>query len=255
MLKDFDPPIGVSAAAPRAGDVPEIRVSSADRPHGGCRLDEARADAAPVAPRKRFLSRAHARIGAAIVAYSLAGMVGWHLYGLVAPHYAGWLDFIAGKFARMSATPVDLLPVTRKMAAEIQALRTKVEALEKARDADTKSAPSLEELNRRIDAAKVETNAEIGALSSRFLQFQQEANMKFVEISATRPAEKRDAEPVESKAPPAIEKGHKHARGRRGDAFDPSLHPTAPGAPKPLGASLGSFIKSVAVTNVVSDAK
>ena len=35
MLKDFDPPVGVSAAAPRAGDVPEIRVSSADKPHGG----------------------------------------------------------------------------------------------------------------------------------------------------------------------------------------------------------------------------
>ena len=65
MLKDFDPPVGVSAAALQAGDVPEIRVSSADGPHGGWRLNEAQADAGPVAPRKRFLSRA-ARIGAAI---------------------------------------------------------------------------------------------------------------------------------------------------------------------------------------------
>jgi hypothetical protein len=237
MLKDFDPPVGVSAAALQAGDVPEIRVSSADRPHGGWRLDEAQADAGPVAPRKRLLSRT-ARIGAAIVAYSLAGVVGWHLYGLVAPHYAGWPDFIAGKFAQMSTARVDLLPVTQKMAAEIQALQTKVEALEKVRNADTKSAPSLEELNRRVDAAKAETNAEIGALSSRFLLFQQEANTKFAEISAARPAEKRDAEPVESKAAPALEKGHKHARRRRGDAFDPSLYPTAPGVPKPLGAGL-----------------
>ncbi len=237
MLKDFDPPIGVSAAAPQAEDVPEIRVSSADRPRGGWRQDEAQADAGPVAPRKRFLSRAR-RIGAAIVAYSLAGVVGWHLYGLIAPHYAGWPDFIAGKFGQMSAAPVDLLSVTRKMAAEIQALQTKVEALEKNRNTDTKSAPSLEELNRRVDAAKAETNAEIGALSSRFLLFQQEANTKFAEISAARPAEKHDTEPAKSKAPPALEKGHKHARGRRGDAFDPSLHPTAPGAPKPLGAGL-----------------
>jgi hypothetical protein len=179
-----------------------------------------------------------ARIGAAIVAYSLAGVVGWHLYDLVAPNYAGWPDFFAGKFAQMSAAPVDLLPVTQKMAAEIQALQTKVEALEKARNADTKSTPSVEELNRRIDAAKAETNAEIGALSSRFLLFQQEANTKFAEISATRLAETRDAGPVKSKAPPALEKGHKHARRRRGDAFDPSLYPTAPGAPKPLGAGL-----------------
>jgi len=237
MLKDFDPPVGVSAAALQAGDVPEIRVSSADGPHGGWRLDEVQADAGSVAPRKRFLSRT-ARIGAAIVAYSLAGVVGWHLYDLVAPNYAGWPDFFAGKFAQMSAAPVDLLPVTQKMAAEIQALQTKVEALEKARNADTKSTPSVEELNRRIDAAKAETNAEIGALSSRFLLFQQEANTKFAEISATRLAETRDAGPVKSKAPPALEKGHKHARRRRGDAFDPSLYPTAPGAPKPLGAGL-----------------
>jgi len=237
MLKDFDPPVGVSAAALQAGDVPEIRVSSADGPHGGWRPDEAQADAGAVAPGKRFLSRT-ARIGAAIVAYSLAGVVGWHLYDLVAPNYAGWPDFFAGKFAQMSAAPVDLLPVTRKMAAEIQALQTKVEALEKARNADTKSTPSVEELNRRIDAAKAETNAEIGALSSRFLLFQQEANTKFAEISATRLAETRDAGPVKSKAPPALEKGHKHARRRRGDAFDPSLYPTAPGAPKPLGAGL-----------------
>ena len=237
MLKDFDPPIGVSAAAPEAGDIPEIRISSADGPHGGWRLEEAEAGSGPVAPRRRFLSRA-ARIGAAIVPYSLAGVVGWHLYGLVAPNYAGWPDFIAAKFARMSAAPVDLLPVTQKMAAEIQALQTKVEALEKARDADTKSAPSLEELNRRIDEAKVETNAEIGALSSRFLLFQQEANTKFAEISAARPAEKRDAEPVESKAAPAVEKGRKRNHRRRDNAFDPSRYPTAPGAPRPLGAGL-----------------
>ena len=237
MLKDFDPPIGVSAAALQAGDVPEIRVGSADRPLGGWRLDEAQADAGPVAPRQSFLSRT-GRIGATIVAYSLAGVAGWHLYDLVAPNYAGWPDFIAGKFAQMSAAPVDLLPVTQKMAAEIQALQTKVVALEKARNADTKSAPSLEELNRRIDAANAETNAEVGVLSSRFLLFQQEANTKFAEISAARPTKRRGAAPAESKAPPALEKGHKHARGRRGDAFDPSLYPTAPGAPKPLGAGL-----------------
>ena len=79
MLKDFDPPVGVSAAAPRAGDVPEIRVSSADKPHSGRGLDEAQADAGLVAPRQSFLSRT-GRIGAAIVAYSLAGVAGWHLY-------------------------------------------------------------------------------------------------------------------------------------------------------------------------------
>jgi len=235
MLKDFDPPVDVSSAAPEAGNIPEIRISSADRPHGP--LEEPQAISGPVALRKPFLSRA-ARIGAAIAAYSLAGAVGWLLYGFVAPHYASWSDFMAAKFAQTSAAPVDLLPVTQKMAAEIQALQTRVEALEKARSLDTKAAASLEELNRRVDDAKAETSAEIAALSSRFLLFQQEANTKFAEMSAARPAEKHEAEPVENKAAPAVEKVRKHAHRRRADAFDPSLHPTAPGAPRPLGARL-----------------
>jgi hypothetical protein len=238
MLKDFDPSVGVSAAALPAGDVPEIKISPADRPPGARRTEEEQAGSGPLAPRKPFSSHTP-RIGAAIAAYLIAGVAGWHLYGFIAPRFAGWSDFVTAKFAQASGPPVDLLPVTQKMAAEIQALQTKVEALEKARNADTKSQLSLEELSRRIDDAKAETNAEIGGLSSRFQLFQQEATTKFAEISAApRPAEKRDAKPAESKPAPAVEKSGKVARRRRDDAFDPALHPTAPGAPRPLGASL-----------------
>jgi hypothetical protein len=237
MSKDFNPPFGVSAAALEAGDIPEIRISSADRPHGGGSQEEPQAGSGPVvAAQARLLSRA-ARVGAAIAAYSLAGLAGWGLYGLVAPHYAGWSEFIAAKFAQMSAPPVDLLPVTQKMEAEIQALQKKVEAHEKARNGTAKSQPSLEELNRRIDEAKSETKAEIGALSSRVLLSEQETNAKFAEIRAARPAKKPSAELVGSKAAPAVEKGRKRAYRRRNDAFDPSQHPTAPGAPRPLGAT------------------
>ena len=167
-----------------------------------------------------------ARIGAAIVAYSLAGLAGWSLYGLVAPRYAGWSDFIAAKFAQMSAPPVDLIPVTQKMKAEIQALQAKVEALENARNATMRSLQSLDELNRRIDDAKSETKAEIGALSSRVLQVQQETNAKFAEMSAAPPAKKPRVEPAESKAAPAVEKSPKRAHSWRNDAFDPSQHPS-----------------------------
>ena len=161
------------------------------------------------------------RIGAAIVAYSLAGVVGWLLYGLVAPHYAGWPDFIAAKFAQLSAPPVDLVPVTQKMEGEIQGLQAKVAVLEKARNATAKSLSSLEELSRRIDDAKSETKAEVDALSSRVLQFQQETNTKFAEMTAAPPAKKPRAEPAESKAAPAVEKSPKRVHSWRNDAFDP----------------------------------
>jgi prefoldin subunit 5 len=237
MSKDFDPPVGVSAAAVEAVDIREIKISAADRPHGGWRREKPQAGSDPDAARRRSLSRV-ARIGAAIVAYSLAGLAGWGLHGLVAPRYAGLSDFIAAKLAQMSAPPVDLIPVTQKMEAEIQALQAKVEALEKARNATMRSLQPLDELNRRIDDAKSETKAEIGALSSRVLQFQQETNAKFADMSAARPAKKPSAEPVESKAAPAVEKAPQRAHSRRNDTFDPSQHPTAPGAPRPLGAAL-----------------
>ena len=234
MSNDFDPPVGVSAAALGAGDIPEIRISAADRPPGGRRREEPQAGSGPVA-RTRFLPRA-GRLGAVIAAYSLAGLAGWGLYGLVAPHYPGWSDFIAAKFAQMSAAPVDLLPVTQRMEAEIEALQKKVQALEKSRSATAKSLASLEGLNRRIDEAKSETKAEIDALSSRVALFQQETNTKFAELSAARPAKRHNAEAVETKAAPAAQKERQRQAARRNDAFDPSQHPTAPGVPRPLGA-------------------
>jgi len=111
------------------------------------------------------------------------------------------------------STAVDLVPVTQKMEGEIQGLEAKVAALEKARNS------SLEELSRRIDDANSKTKAEVRALSSRVLQFQQETNTKFAEMTAASPAKKPRAEPVESKAAPA------RAHSWRNDTFDPSQHP------------------------------
>ena len=220
MSKDLDPPVGVSAAAVEAGNIPEISISAADRPPGGGRREEPQAGPGTATARRRFLSRA-GRIGAAIIAFSLAGLAGWGLYGLVAPRYAGWSHFIAAKLAQMSAPPVDLVPVTQKIEGEIQGLQAKVAALEKARNATANSLSSLEELSRRIDDAKSETKAEVGALSSRVLQFQQETNTKFAEMTAGPPAKKSRAEPAESKAAPAVEKSPKRAHSWRNDAFEP----------------------------------
>ena len=132
------------------------------------------------------------------------------------------------------STAVDLVSVTQKMEGEIQGLQAKVAALEKARNS------SLEELSRRIDDAKSKTKAEVGALSSRVLQFQQETNTKFAEMTAASPAKKPRAEPVESKAAPAFEKSPKRAHSWRNDTFDPSQHPYSPReeTEQPVGSGL-----------------
>jgi hypothetical protein len=231
MSYDFDPSLGVSAPA---GDIPEITISAADRPPGGGRREGPDVNPGRVETRMSFLGR-RGRIGAAIAVCSLAGAAAWGLYGLVAPHYAGWTHLLAAKFAQIVTPPVDLVPVTQKLEAEIQALRTKVAALEKARNATTKSLASLEAMNSRLEESKSESKAEVGALSSRVSQLQQETNAKFAEMSAARAEPKRKADRVASKPADLAEKGRQSQTARPNDAFDPARHPNAPGAPRPLG--------------------
>jgi hypothetical protein len=134
----------------------------------------------------------------------------------------------------VSSPPVDLVSVTQKMEGEIQGLLAKVAALEKTRNS------SLEELSRRIDDAKSKTKAEVGALSSRVLQFQQETNTKLAEMTAGFPAKKPRAEPVESRAAPAVERSPNRAHSWRNDTFDPSQHLHSPReeTKQPVGSEL-----------------
>ncbi len=231
MSYEFDPSLGSSSPA---GNIPEITISEADRPPGGRRREAPEAGSGRVETRMWFLRR-RGRVGAAIAACSLAGVAAWGLYGLVVPHYAAWTSLLAAKYAQILTPPVDLVPVTQKMEAEIQALRTKVAALEKARNATTKSLASLEETNRRLEEAKSESKAEIGALSGRLSQLQQETNAKLAEMSAARSASKRKMDRVASKAADPAEKHRQGQAAHPNDAFDPAQHPNAPGAPRPLG--------------------
>lgn len=230
MSNDFDPPFGVSAAA---GDISEIKISAADRPPGGRHGEESEA-VSPRVEARLSLWRRGGKLSAAIAACALVGVAAWGLYGLVSPHYASWTGFLAAKFAQIAAPPVDLVPVTRKMEAEIQALRTKVAALEKARNATAKSLASLDEMNHRIEDAKSEAKAEVGALSSRVAQLQQETNAKLAEMSA-RATKKRKTETAAGRASPVAGKARQNQEARPNDAFDPAQHPNAPGAPRPLG--------------------
>jgi len=227
MSNDFDSLAAASAAAAQPGDVPEIRISAADRPPGDRRREEPQAPGSTAA-RAPLLKRA-GKTGAALAACALVGLAGWGLYGVVAPQSAGWLAFIAAK----TAPPVDLVPVTQKLQAEIEALQKKVETLEKSRSANTKALASVEKsvgaldgMSRRLDETKTETKAEIETLSGRVAALQQETNAKLAELSAAHPLKKHGAEAVSAR---------QHQAARRYDAFDPAQHPGAPGAPRPLG--------------------
>ena len=241
MSNDFDPLAAISAMAGQPGTIPEIRISAADRPPGDRRREEPQAESGPTAARAPLLKRA-GKTGATLAACALAGLAGWGLYGVVAPQSAGWLDAIAAKTAQLTraagrsrSRDAEAASGDRGLAEEGGGAR------EVARSAHTKSLATLEKslgalegMNRRIDEAKTETKTEIDALSGRVAALQQETNAKLSELSAAHPRKKRAAEAAESKGQPASERLHQHTAARRNDAFDPSQHPGAPGAPRPL---------------------
>ncbi|RTL85377.1 MAG: hypothetical protein EKK29_12400 [Hyphomicrobiales bacterium] len=232
---------GPVAAAAGGGGVPEVRVSVADAPGGGARLDEAKPDEG-VKPEASFLSRA-VRAGRAFAAYAIAGVIGWHLYDLARPVHIAWPDLSVFGSAQKNVEEAEFRRVTQKLAADIQALEARLDALEKARGHEARNNQSIEEVNRRIDEMKAGVSAEVGALAGQIKEAQREAEAKRAETHVVpEPAESRVAGPEGHAHRPASVAAHVEAhwkRGhRRGDAFDPALHPNAPGAPRPLGSPL-----------------
>jgi hypothetical protein len=248
MLIERDPiavEIG-SIVSTTAEPVPEIRVG-ADEGRHGCAQSEESAIGQGGGSGGEIGFRA-ARIGRAVVAYSVAGLIGWGLYDLAPPARIAWPD-VSGLFAlRNSAEDGELLRQMKKITGDLQSLQSRIdaiEALEKARGLEAKNVPSMADANRRIDEVRAGVDAQIGALSNQIREIKHDVETKAIE---TRPAA---AEQSGKLAGPGVEDGRpiapatkhieaesKHVSHRRHDAFDPVTDPTAPGAPRPLGGGL-----------------
>ena len=115
----------------------------------------------------------------------------------------------------------EILRMVHQMADEIRVLKARVEAVH-AQSTSGKEATALEGLKARLDAEKTET----GVLAGKVDRLQRDVTTKLAKASERfdRP-DHRGAVPraAATKAP-------------RGDAFDPSQNPGAPGAPRPLGS-------------------
>ena len=122
-------------------------------------------------------------------------------------------------------------------------------------------ATALEGLKTRLDAVKSETAASIAEVAGKVEQMQREPAAKLSQVierldhiehqiaaplataslGATsapgKAAARKQAQVAVAPAKPPLEYAHGQRNiGRRGDAFDSSQNPTAPGAPRPLGS-------------------
>ena len=166
-----------------------------------------------------------------------------------------------------SAARTEMLRATQEMAEDIRGLKANVEALRAPQSQSGNDAAALEGLQTRLDAVKAETGAAIAELAGKVENMQREPQAKLSEVierldriehqiaplataslgAASAPgnaAAGKPAQPTIAQAKPPLENAHGQRKiGGRGDAFDPSKNPTAPGVPRPLG-SLASAAKT-----------
>jgi hypothetical protein len=115
--------------------------------------------------------------------------------------------------------------MVHQMADEIRTLKARVEAVH-AQSPSAKEATALEGLKARLDAVKTDTGAEIAELAGKVDRLQRELTTKLAKAS-----ERFDRPDHRGAVPRAAA-----TKASRGDAFDASQNPGAPGAPRPLGS-------------------
>ena len=235
-------PVDVTGAAKHGADVPELKVGSADATYSANFSNNSERDVArgPFAPLQGLLLYASRLLWAALL-YGSAGLAGWFVSDLAWPLYAVLPDLLRANATQESVERDALLRTTQKMEEEIRALRTDMDAMRSSFKVATPDNSAIETLNKRVDAIKMETGSAIGELSSQVEHLQRDAVAKPVQGGErSDQTERRAAEPIAPRSisvSAAVKVGgkYKHARTRRGDAFEPSKHPDAPGAPRPLG--------------------
>jgi len=129
----------------------------------------------------------------------------------------------------------------QKMAEELSTQKAGVEAMPAVQSLSPKDVTGLEGTKPGLDAAKTERSAPIAEVSGKVerlppkpLEKPSKASERFDPIGHEIAA-LLAAAPVADRSVSAAPVARKRAKGGRGDAFDPSKNPTAPGAPRPLG--------------------
>ena len=160
-----------------------------------------------------------------------------------------------------SQSQIDATALETQTADDIRALKASVDALRAAQSQSQIDATALEGLKTRLDAVKSETAASIAEVAGKVEQMQREPAAKLSQVierldhiehqiaaplataslGATsapgKAAARKQAQVAVAPAKPPLEYAHGQRNiGRRGDAFNSSQNPTAPGAPRPLGS-------------------
>jgi uncharacterized protein YidB (DUF937 family) len=226
-------------------------------------------------PRFKQLFRYGSRAVLAAWLFGFAWAAGSYFSGGQSPFFALKPSPAGPVATQESVARTEVLRATQGMAEDIRALKANVEALRAAQSQSGNDASALEGLNTRLDAVKAETGASIAELAGKVENMQRDPEAKLSQVierldriehqiaplasaslgAASAPgnaAAEKPAQPAVAQAKPPLENARGQRKiGGRGDAFDPSKNPTAPGVPRPLGSLAPAASTPQLITNWV----
>jgi hypothetical protein len=235
--------LDLSAAVAAAAEVSELKAESADAAISGNLSAGSETKVAQrllPALKSKFIHGA--RLLWTALLYGAAALAGWLIAEAAWPTVSALPELVRTMATQESAERAAFLRTTQKIEEDIRVLRTEMEAMRSSMQAASPAADAVESLGKRIDAMKTETSAAIGALSGQVEGLQREVAAKPAQTGERPDRSERGA--VEQSAPRRttvsatvkVGDGLRRPKIRRGDAFEPSKYPDAPGAPRPLGA-------------------
>jgi len=176
-----------------------------------------------------------------------AALTAW-LFGaacLVGSYFVGPAPTVVKQESVQSA---EMGPRAQKMAEEPHAQNANVEAMRAAQSLSTKDVAGPGSTKPRLEAAKTESSPATADVSGKLEHLRPKSAEKPLRVSqrvdrvGLKIAALLASGPVAAHSVSPAPVPSKRAKVARGDAFDPSQHPDAPGAPRPLGAIAGAAI-------------
>jgi uncharacterized protein YidB (DUF937 family)/TolA-binding protein len=226
-------------------------------------------------PRFKQLFSYGSRAALAACLFGFAWAAGSYFSGGQSPFFAMKPPPAGPVATQESVARTEMLRTVQEMTEDIRALKANVDAL-RATQSQSGDATALEGLKTSLDAVKAETGASIAELAGKVENMQREPEAKLSQVierldriehqiaaplataslgAASAPAKAaagKPAQPAVAQAKPPLENANGQRKiGGRGDAFDPSQNPTAPGVPRSLGSLASAASTPQLITNWV----
>jgi hypothetical protein len=212
------PAAGAAAASPPDANRLDIRARGADAMLGRIYSQKPEAGSVRRLPPlfvRLFSYGPHAALAACL--FGFVWVAASYFSGGQLPFYVMKPGLVRTVVPQESVERAEMLRTAQKMAEDIRLLKASVEAMH------TTQSSVIAELAGKVEHMQRDSAAQLSHFIERFDRMEHQ-------IAAVAAA----PHGADSVLKAAI--ARKQARGGRGDAFDPSQNPTAPGAPRPLGS-------------------